>query len=373
MLRSLAAAVGMLSTLALASVFAPPALASDHMITITDTEGREVKGPHGAKRVLLGFYFEDFYAITGPKAYDKVVAIVRKAWEGWRGTQFKAYVAVDPRIEKLMDVGYEESGGFSIEKAVASQPDVALIAGWQYRGLGKEGVAKLEAAGIPVVVVDYNAQTLEKHLASTRIIGKLMASEERAEKLANQYEAAVKDVLDRVTKAADKPAPVYVELGSKGPEVYGNSYGPVMWGGVIAMAGGDNIAKDKVERWGALNPEYVLARKPEAIFLAGSDWLGRDKAVLMGFGVDKKTTRARMQPYVERAGWSTMPAVAKGEVHAVYHGGARTLYDYTFLQYMGKVLHPEAFKDVDPVANHRAFYETYLPIEPSGSFMLKLQ
>ncbi len=366
-LNRLAAAAALLAL----SLSLNPAKAAE-TITVTDTEGREVQVPHGAERVLLGFYFEDFYAIVGEGAYDRVVAISRETWEGWRNSQFKAYSAVTPRIAELIDVGYEEAGGFSIEQAIAAKPDVAIIAGWQYRGLGSEGVAKLEAAGIPVVVTDYNAQTLEKHLASTRIIGKVMAREERAEKIAGEYEAAVLDVIARVKKAGNPPAPVYVELGNKGPETYGNSYGDIMWGGVVKMAGGENIASGKVENWGPLNPEYVLARQPQTVLLAGSDWVGRDKAVLMGFGVKEDLTRARMQPYTQRPGWSNLPAIQKGEVHAVYHGGARTLYDYTFLQYIAKLLHPAAFEDVDPVANHRRFYETYLPVEADGSFMLKL-
>lgn len=370
MFKALKGLAGGLAAFAL--TLSPSLNASAETITITDTEGRSVEVPHGAQRVLLGFYFEDFYAIVGENAFDRVVAISREPWEGWRNSQFQAYAAVTPRIADLIDVGYEEAGGFSIEKAVAAKPDVAIIAAWQYRGLGEEGAAKLAAAGIPVVVTDYNAQTLEKHLASTRIIGQVMASEERAEKLAGEYEAAILDVIQRVKTAGGAPAPVYVELGNKGPETYGNSYGNTMWGGVIKMAGGDNIAEGKVANWGPLNPEYVLARKPAAVLLAGSDWAGRDTAVLMGFGVDADTTRARMAPYAKRPGWSSLPAVKNGEVHAVYHGGARTLYDYSFLQYIAKILHPEAFADVDPVANQARFYETYLPIKADGSFMVKL-
>lgn len=357
---------------ALALCLSLPLSATAETITVTDTEGRSVEVPHGAQRVLLGFYFEDFYAIVGDNAFDRVVAISRETWEGWRNSQFQAYTAVSPRIAELVDVGYEEAGGFSIEKAVAAKPDVAIIAAWQYKGLGSEGVAKLEAAGIPVVVADYNAQTLEKHLASTRLIGQVMASETRAEKLAGEYEAAVLDVIQRVKTAGGTPQPVYVELGRAGPDSYGNSYGNTMWGGVIKMAGGDNIAEGKVANWGPLNPEYVLARKPAAVFLAGSDWAGRDAAVLMGFGVGAETTQARMSAYAKRPGWSGLPAIKNGQLHAVYHGGARTLYDYSFLQYIAKTLHPEAFADVDPVANHARFYETYLPIEADGSFMVKL-
>lgn len=347
------------------------AKAETETITVTDTVGRTVEVPKGAKRILLGFYFEDFYAIGGENAYDNVVAISRDAWEGWRNSQWSKYVRANPRIDTLVDVGEVDSGTFSIETALVSRPDVAIIAAWQYRGLG-DTIKKLEEAGIPVVVADFNAQTVEKHVASTLMIGKIINAEARAEKLASEYSAAVQDVVDRVKKAGGDPKRVYIELGNKGPQEYGNSYANTMWGGVVDLAGGHNIALGKVEKWAPLNPEYVVASNPEAIFIAGSDWTNRDKAVLMGFDTNPEKTRARLQPYVERAGWGNFDGVKSGEVHALYHGGARTLYDYAFLQYVAKVLHPEAFTDIDPSETHRKFYETYLPIKAEGVFMIKL-
>jgi len=341
--------------------------------SVTDVLGRTVEVPDDPQRILLGFYFEDFYAIGGSNAYDRVVAISRDAWEGWRNSQWTRYVAANPKIETLIDVGEVDGGSFSIETAVAARPDVAIFAAWQYNALG-DAVAKLEAADIPVVVADFNAQTVEKHVASTMMLGALLGgeSEVRATELAHAYEAAVADVQARVAKAGGPRPKVYVELGSKGPDEYGNSYGKGMWAGVIEAAGGDNIATGQIGAWGPLNPEYVIASNPDVILLAGSDWVGRDKAVLMGFGQTPDVTNGRMMPYTERAGWNGIKAVGNGEVHAVYHGGTRTLYDYSFLQYIAKQLYPQAFGDVDPVANLKAYYAKYLPIEAEGVFMQKL-
>lgn len=361
------AAAAILSIYALAV----SAACAHETVEVTDVLDRKVTVPHGAERVLLGFYFEDFQAIVGPGAFDRVVAISRDTWEGWRNTQWQAYVKVLPRLESLIDVGEVDAGSFNIEAAVASRPDVAILAAWQFRGLG-EAVAKFDAAGIPVVVVDYNAQTVEKHVASTRLIGKIMAVEDRAEKLAVEYKAAVDDVMARVAASAEGTKKVYVELGNKGASEYGNSYSGTMWAGVVDLAGGENIAEGRIENWGPLSPEYVIASRPDVILIPGSGWAGRDKAVLMGFGTDPAVTRDRLRPYTERAGWATIPAVRNGEVHSVYHGGARTLYDYAFLQYVAKILHPEAFADVDPLETHRRFYQAYLPISADGSFMVKL-
>lgn len=340
--------------------------------SVTDVLGRTVDVPDDPQSVLLGFYFEDFYSIVGPGAFDRVTAISRETWQGWRALQWNAYTKTTPGIEDLADVGEVDAGTFSVEAALASGADVAILAAWQFNALG-DTVKTLEDAGIPVVVADYNAQTVELHVASTLLIGEVMGVEERAQQLADEYEAAVADVKARVAAAGVPAKRVYVELGNRSADEMGNSYGKLMWGGMIIAAGGDNIAAEQVAKWAPLNPEFVLAENPEVIFLAGSGWAGRDQAILMGPGVDPKDTHARMQPYLERPGWAELQAVKDGEIHGLYHGGARTLYDYAFLQYIGKVLYPEAFADLDPQATLDRYFAEYLPIEAKGSYFTQLQ
>lgn len=354
---------------ALALTTALPAWAE---VTLTDLKGRTVTLADTPDRVLLGFYYEDFIAITGPGGIDKVVAISRAPWAEWRPMQWEAYKAVYPQIETLPDVGDTETSTFSVEAAIAAKPDVALLAGWQFDALG-EGVAQLEEAGIPIVVVDYNAQTLEAHLASTRVIGTLMGTEDRAEALGGLYEGKINDTIARVAAAGDTPKKVYVELAKKGPAEVGNSYGNGMWAGVIDLVGGANIAKGQVENWGPLAPEYVLAEQPEVILLAGSEWMSAPEAVRVGFKADPVAAQEKMAAYLTRAGWADLPAAKSGEVHAIYHGGARSLSDFVFARYLGKVLHPEAFADVDPQAELAAYYAEWLPIPLDGIFVQKLQ
>src|SRR5690606_8993220 len=104
------------------------------------------------------------------------------------------------------------------------KPDVAILAEWQANGIGAD-YQRIVDAGIPVVVVDYQAQTEERHLASTRLIGKIVGAEDRAEKIATEYKDAVDDVRARVEKANLPKPSVYIELGNKGPEQQGASYG----------------------------------------------------------------------------------------------------------------------------------------------------
>jgi len=357
-----------LASIALALSFVTSASAQN--ITVTDTLGRSVEVPENAERILLGFYFEDFFAIGGPSAYERVVGISREAWEGWRNLQWQAYVEAVPRIDELADVGEVDSGTFSLEAAIAIKPDVAIIAAWQYDAMG-EMAGRIESAGIPLVVIDYNAQTVEKHVTSTIALGAILGENERAKELADLYAESVTDIEERVAAVTDRPK-VYVELARKGADEIGNSYGNTMWGRLVETAGGENIAKDQIAKWGPLNPEYVLAQNPATVFLAGSGWVSRDEAVIMGPGVKTELTHDRMQAYTTRPGWSDMTAVKDGSVHSIYHGGARTLYDFAFLQYIAKTLHPEEFSDLDPQASLDEFFDKYMPISFDGTYMTQL-
>lgn len=339
-------------------------------IRLTDVAGRTVTLDHPAERVVLGFYFEDFIAIVGPGAVDRLAGVSLHYWKGYRPQQYATYLAAFPQIADLVDVGDVDNGTMSAEKIVAAQPDAVILSAGQYAYLGA-AAQTIEAAGIPIVVVDYNAQTVEKHVASTLTIGRVMGTEARAERLAAAYRAKVDDTLGRIGGSARKPK-VYVELGQKGPDEYGNSYGKGMWAGVVDLAGGDNIAVGQIGNWGPLNPEFVLSARPDAIFITGSEWTSMPAAVLMGFGIDAATTRERLRPYLGRPGWADLPAVESGAVYAIYHGGTRTLYDYVYLRYMAKALHPEAFADVDPRAELDTYYAENLPVTPAGTFMLKL-
>ncbi len=345
-------------------------LAYAQTITVTDVLDRKVEVTAEPQRILLGFYFEDFFAVGGPQAYDHVVAISRDAWESWRNFQWQAYTRAVPRIAEITDVGEVDAGTFSLEVAIDTRPDVAIIAAWQYGALG-EMVGRLEEAGIPVVVLDYNAQEVEKHVASTLALGAILGTQERAQELAQLYASAVADVEARVAGVGERPK-VYLELGRKGAGEVDLSWGDVMWGRLAETAGGINIAKGHVARWAPLSPEHVLAQNPKAIFLPGSGWVGQDEAVSMGPGIDASIPHARMEPYLGRPGWSGLDAVKSRQVHALYHGGARTLYDFAFLQYIAKTLHPELFEDVDPQANLEAFFRDYMPIPLSGTYMTKL-
>ncbi|QUJ69488.1 ABC transporter substrate-binding protein (plasmid) [Photobacterium sp. GJ3] len=343
-------------------------------IQISDVLNRQITLTQPAQRIFLGFYFEDYLAIAGPDAYQKVAIFPRKSWEDYRQSQWTVYTKALPEILTIADSGSIYTGTFQFEKLLLAKPDVALLAAWQYKSLADK-IPLLEQAGIQVVVVDFNAQTLEKHLLSIRVIGQVMGTEARANAIANEYEQSVKDVETRVTQYL-KTHPkrrVYVEIGTGGSAEFGKSYSNTMWGNLLAIAGANNIASGQFQGSAHLSPEYVLSRNPEVIFITGAHWSKHTHSALMGHGTSKTESMARYTPYLNRKGWSHLDAVKNNAVYGMYHSGTRTLYDHIFLQFLAKSIYPEAFSDLEPDQNLHRFFQQYMPVALDGTFMMQVE
>lgn len=123
---------------------------------------------------------------------------------------------------------------------------------------------------------------------------------------------------------------------------------------------------------GPLNPEFVLAANPDAIFIAGSSWVGRPNAVLTGLDTDIATTRTRLAPYAKRQGWAELAAIRNGQIFAIEHGLCRALFDYTATYFIAKQLYPDRFADIDPIAELRRYHEQFLPVTFEGTWTARL-
>jgi iron complex transport system substrate-binding protein len=356
---------------------APLGAAIAQPVQVVDAIGRTVTVNLPVQRVVVNFNFEEFTAVAGKEGWSRVVGMSRSLWEGWRPAIWQRYGAVIPNLKDQPEIGNTEDGNFSAEKVIALRPDVMFMANWTWTAL-TTAREQIEKAGIPIVVIDYNAQTLERHVASTRAIGVVMGQQERGEALAKLYERETLDTLARIKRAQAKPgakkAKVLVELARDGAETIGNSYAGTMWGSILDTIGAENIANGRLQGpWGPLNAEYVIATNPDFVFLAGSSWTNRPKAVRLGYDMDEATTRRTLESYAQRPGWAGMNAVRNGEIHAIEHGLGRSLMDFAATQYIAKRLHPEEFKDVDPIASLRAYHERWLPVSFSGVWLLPVR
>ena len=167
-----------------------------------------------------------------------------------------------------------------------------------------------------------------------------------------------------------------METASKGLARYGNSYNKdVLWGAILKNIKAANLAENSPQPYMALDKEYVISQNPKVIFIGGSIWRNKSEGdqMRMGFTVPESQAQERLANFTKRPGWNMLHAVKENRVYGVDHGSLRNMADYTFTQYMAKVLYPEAFKDIDPVGNLNNYYKTYLPeLKYDGTFMIHL-
>jgi iron complex transport system substrate-binding protein len=340
--------------------------------TITDAIGREVVLPRQPQRVVNMFNYEEFTAIAGLEGWQRVVGMNRVVWEGWRPAIFSRYRDLIPNLATLPDTGNTDEGTFSAEKVISLRPDLLMMPAWAWTA-GSTVREQIAAAGIPILVFDYNAQTVERHVASTLAIGAAMGTEPRAAELAERYRRNIGDILDRVGRAAGQTRPkIHLELGQGGKDVVGNSYSAAtMWGRIFAMLGVQNVAEGRFTgNYAPIAAEAVLAANPDFLYVGASSWVNRPNAVRTGYGVTAEQTRASLAPYATRPGWSGLTAIRNGELHAIEHGLCRTLFDDTAMLYIARRAWPGAFEGMDPVAALADYHARYLPVPFSGTWML---
>ena len=347
-------------------------------IEITDVTGRTVTLKKPAERVVLqwsgaGGPFFTISALMG-KETPKVIAGMDTSLQDYRADMWKHFTTEMPELAKIPVVGTIGDKTFNAEQVVALNPDVIFIPVDLKDQYESDAKAKMDAAGIQTIYIDYHAEKLESHQKSIEAIGKALGKEERAAEISKFYTDRVTRVLDRVSKI-NKPKPtVYIEVGMNGPEEFGNSFSSnYSWGALATMAGGDVITKDAVKKSSPINPEFVLEKNPDIIMIMGSYWPKKPTSMRLGFEATEDSSQALLKAFTtERQGWSDLKAVENKQVYSAHHGLPREVFDAAVFEYLAKTFYPEEFKDVDPEATLKEFYDKFLPYSYSGIWFMHM-
>ena len=345
-------------------------------IVITDLVGRQVEVKVPVERVVLLYGLEDYAAVGGKEALDKLVGVNSWRYKKYRPDWWQYWVENYPRIKELPDVG-QPGKSFKVEEVIKLKPDVVIADASMYKHM-KEDIKRLEAAGIPIVFTDYfphsdNVHELcEEAEKSTMILGKLLGKEERAKKLAEYFKEQINIVVSRSKDVKEKPEAVVFATWSKW-KVYGKKGMYNFW---IKMAGGENPAADVVEGFsGEINPEFVLKENPDVIVFTCNNNFPSGQKIAIGYTVkDPSVAKEALKELINRPGWEDLKAVKEGRVYLIHHGISHGhLFEFVCLQYIAKWLHPEEFKDLDPEENLKKFYDEFMPYPLKGVWAVGLK
>ncbi len=173
-------------------------------------------------------------------------------------------------------------------------------------------IDKLAAVGIPVVFIDFRERPFENAEKSIRILGQVIGREQRAEEVIAFRRAEIEKVTARLAAYAGPRPQVMIDRAGGYSDECCMSFGDENFGRMVSVAGGDNIARDLIPgTFGTLNPEQIVASKPDVVVVTGSNWTLYETAgawVGVGPGADRDASRARLQALMQRPAFTTIPA-----------------------------------------------------------------
>jgi iron complex transport system substrate-binding protein len=347
------------------------------MVTVTDLAGRQVTLKLPVRTVNVNWSGSGGAFMTMSALLEAEVAEYLSSWDGglekFRFDMYEEYRSKIPALENVPVVSGVEYNDFNMEKLIQLKPDVVI---WTLgvREQAKEIVEPvLAAAGIPIVYIDYHAETIENHTKSTRILGQIFGKEARAEEIIKFYIDNMNMLNERLTNVQNKPV-VYMEVTSTGPSSYGNTYANnYMWGAMVIKAGGVNMAEGIVVNAKPVEAELVLAKNPDYIILTGSYWPNSPESVRMGYLSNETETQRLIGTYFDRPGWKNLAAYKNNRVYAIHHGLGREIYDVAAVAFLAKCIHPELFADVDPMGMLQEYYNRFLPYDLYGVWMTQFK
>lgn len=315
-------------------------------IALRDVTGREVRLTAPAQRLLIDDgRFLIALSLIHPDPVSVIAAWPRDINRIGKGT-FEAYAVKFPAIDKLAKVA-SSAGSLSVEQVVAARPDLAVFS------LGAqpsdEERTRIEAAGIPVVVIDFFVHPLTNLEPSLRLLGMATGRAAQAEDFLAFRRTHLDAVRQRLAGLTDAERPrVFLEPHAAMTADCCNSPGRGNVGDIIEADGGANIGAAIIPRaFGKLNLEYVIAQNPQVYIATGGSHMEGTAGLLVGPEYSPARARETLRGVAARPGFSGLAAVKDGRVHGLSHQLLNSPLDLITVEILAKWIHPERFADLD--------------------------
>ncbi|KKF98069.1 iron ABC transporter substrate-binding protein [Methanosarcina mazei] len=320
--------------------------------TVTDGFGRTVTIPGNVESVVCSgagslrylVYLQSQDLVVGVDSLEKQEAEI----EG------RPYALANPQLKDYPLIG-EFRGKDDPEKVIDIGPQLVLKAGTTGQAPAAnaaEADSLQEKTGVPVISFPYGSLNNEERKAemysSLQIMGEAVGKEERAEEVIAYIDATMEDLEKRTADIPESERKnVYVggvsSAGAHGIISTEPAYAPFLWvnaNNVAAGMGADHadIAKEALVDW---DPEYIFID-------TGTLQLGNEGAI-----GELKTDSSL----------TGLSAVKNGNVYGVIpYNFYSTNYESVLANayFVGKVLYPDRFEDIDPEAKADEIYTFFV-------------
>lgn len=307
------------------------------MQTITDSAGRTVQVPLECKRIAaLDSFAGEALVMSG--AGPCMVAAPRGV---------SSDVILMQMFPGLVDLPAPISGGtVNIESLWSLKPDIALVKASLY--YSNDEIAKLDKLGIPYLVVGY--QSVDEQIAALEMIGRILPKEqaERMGMIVDAYRDGVARVEACAAKVPDSQVvKVYHSINL-----------------AVLTDGASSIGADWISRVGAVDvsagevptsAQGDFRATLEQVFLWDPDVLICNEATTADY-------------FLSDSKWTGLRAVSEGQVHAIPIGATRwgqrgSVETWFAMMWLGKLVYPEQYADIDLHAEVVRFYGDVLGVQ----------
>ncbi|MEN7537842.1 ABC transporter substrate-binding protein [Aurantiacibacter flavus] len=340
--------------------------------TIVDVAGREVAIEGQKTRLAID---DSRYLIALSLLHEDPASLLA----GWAHDSNRlgeeTYAAMLERAPGLADLPRIASSAqeFNVESLIAARPDVAILS--TESGVTEDQIARVEAAGIPVVMLDFFTSPMQNLERSVTVLGKITGREEQAERFLAfrreriaAIEAALADLPDSERKL------VFMEAHAGGSPDCCNSPGSGNASEYLELVGGHNIGADTIaQASGKLSLEYVLSRNPAVYIGTGGPHLAAKGGLVLGAGFSPETARQSLQRVTARPGIADLAAVRAGKAYGYSHQLLNSPLDIVAIETFAKWLHPERFAALDPAQTLTRIGEDFGAVTPAGSYWIALK
>ncbi|KKJ75620.1 hypothetical protein WH95_17460 [Kiloniella litopenaei] len=349
---------------------------AEQTVTITDLAGRSVEVSVPVKKLILGEgrYLPSLAILDRDDPTQRVVGMMGE-FEKYDPASYEQYRHRYPALDDIPRIGASNASSFSLEQALSVSPDVAIFglsSGHGPNDNDKQLLATLEAAGVPVVILDFRIDPLVNTPRSIEILGELLGRKKEADEFLSFY----REQLNRVTSVLPEK--------SSGPTVFMESrvglaadcceaIGARMMGRFITAAGGRNAFGDMIPgTHGSVSREYLLLNEPDVYIGTAIGSVETEERfpqfIQLGARTLKGNAEESLQAALSRPELRELKAVKQGRAYAIWHHFYNSPMNVVAVQVIAKWLHPQSFKSLNPEETLRTYFDRFQPVPLNGVY-----
>jgi iron complex transport system substrate-binding protein len=346
-LAAIAVVVAVAACLSLISYFSPPRQGQPPQapVVVTDILGRNVTLPGKVERVVaigpgmlrLVCYLNATNLLAGVEESETRWGFTGRDYAMVYGEAFKGLPAVGP-------------GGPgkppAPELIIAAKPDVIIMSRLYCDFYDPDRLQR--EVNATVIVMDYGPAgqlDVEGICNALTTLGKALNREGRAKQLIDFIRSLRNDLNERTKDVSSRPKVYVGAVSFKGPQPFTSTQSPMP---TLVLLNTPSIA-DRYARAGgfvSLDFEAIITEQPDVIFIDENNL----QTVKMDFDKDPNKY-LQLKAFKEGRVYGTLP-------YNYYHTNIATALADAY--YIGKVLYPDRFEDVDPERKADEIFQAFL-------------